>query len=155
MRICKLESCQNQLPENTRWNQKFCSEKCYRTQNGIEAKIKGKAKYKALNLGTRICAYGKCGKEFKIDGKKTQQKYCSPECKRQNALYTQRVKRNAKRANSMRKCIDCGINLDNYSARCETCEYVHVHEKKKEKKRVNPMYLVRGRKHYEGIGRLS
>ncbi len=79
---CNCEGCDNTLPEERRYNQVYCSQKCYGKQNRLEAKRRKREKIEKQVSVIQPCRLASCEKEFVRVGKNNHQRYCSEECKK-------------------------------------------------------------------------
>ena len=81
---CKCEGCDNDLPDERRYNQNYCCQKCYTKQNAAEAKAKKAKKFKKRKLAKIKCRLLTCDKEFERVGKQMHKQYCAEECRKES-----------------------------------------------------------------------
>lgn len=130
MRTCAYEKCNKTLPSTFTTKQKYCKgTDCYYKQNQLDAKKKRAAtikKYKQLTCLNDYC-------ENTFDQKKSTQKYCCTECRRQQSQFTALKKKNKE-----------------VSLYLKTKEIAKSTNGNKKNIILKPEWLTRGRIHYEG-----
>lgn len=127
IRICKSDTCSNELHRDDPWNQKYCSTDCYADQNRINTKIRRRKAQESQEYGVRVCKLDTCLNQWNVDKFKQSKLFCSKECKQKNANRTQneirqlnRVEKELKTAKPTAKKI--GRQKSVYTHKCATCD---------------------------------